>query len=81
MKTPETILREGLANLNLSLEEMERMAALPHCPVCGQGACNHPENPSADQWRFLLYAAIDAAGAVPRDVGINREPQDKENMQ
>lgn len=74
MKTPETIMREALANLNLPLEELERIAdalqssgflmrrldnAAP-CPKCRRFFCRHPENKTAAQARFFIEAATDA---------------------
>lgn len=74
MKTPETIMREALANLNLPLEELERIPdalqrashlmqrldnAAP-CPKCRRFFCRHPENKTAAQARFFIEAATDA---------------------
>lgn len=78
MKDATAVLLAGLAKLDLSAEEKARILALPPCPKCAALVCDHPENQAAAPWRLLLYAAIDAAGASPADVGICRA---KETLQ
>ncbi len=73
MKDATAVLLAGLVKLDLSAEEKARILALPPCPKCAALVCDHPENQAAAPWRLLLYAAIDAAGASPADVGIYRE--------
>lgn len=73
MKDATAVLLAGLAKLDLSAEEKARILALPPCPKCAALVCDHPENQAAAQWRLLLYAVLEAAGASPADVGIYRE--------
>lgn len=73
MKDATAVLLAGLVKLDLSAGEKARILTLPPCPICGQTSCDHPENQAAAQWRLLLYAVLEAAGASPADVGIYRE--------
>ncbi|QMT48623.1 hypothetical protein H3L91_05955 [Neisseria bacilliformis] len=72
------ILADGLRRLNLDFAELQRIADLPPCPICGKTSCPHPENQAtAAQMRSLLHAVLEAAGASPESMGILPETPER----